>query len=71
VWGAWNYAVEVEEKVGNEWRSKKQVTTGDNQFSIGFTPNGIYRWRVWAVREDGQEGPKSGWWIFEVVSSLW
>jgi len=70
VWGAWSYTVEVEEKIRNQWLSKKQERTDANSFSIGFTAVGIYRWRVWAVREDGRGGPKSGWWTFEVRSSL-
>lgn len=70
VWGAWSYVVEVEEKIGNQWQSKKQGRTAGSSFSIGFTSVGSYRWRVWAVREDGQEGPKSGWWMFSVRSIL-
>jgi hypothetical protein len=72
--GAKSYTVEIDcfhcctsnkwcTEVGRTWKVAKNLTRISYTFNfIGAQPG---RWRVWAVGDDGQEGPKSEWWEFQ------
>ena len=63
--GAAGYMVEVEYNDG-KWNSyiKESVVKGTG-YKFDFVGMQAGRWRVWAVGEDGKEGPKSPWWGFK------
>lgn len=48
---------------GTPWSIVPGITGTSYAFDyVGKQPG---RWRVWAVKASGEEGPKSGWWDFE------
>ncbi|MCS6842902.1 MAG: FecR domain-containing protein [Caldilineales bacterium] len=47
--------------VGKTWRIESVYGTEYTFIFVGAQPG---RWRVWAVSQDGREGPKSNWWTF-------
>lgn len=70
--GAVSYTVEIDSYDPNtgQWLSSSSgsdVVSGISGTSYSFEfIEGVdqYRWRVWAVSSEGEEGTKSGWWTF-------
>lgn len=72
--GAETYTLEVDcyhccvtdgwcEDTGSPWHIVPGIT--GNSYSFNFVGKQSGRWRVWAVKATGEEGPKSRWWSFE------
>lgn len=76
--GAASYAVEIDsyDSSTGKWLSESsgsEVVSGisGNSYSFGFL-EGIeqYRWRVWALSPEGEEGTMSDWWTFSLQPDL-
>jgi len=63
--GAKSYGVEYQYKYGNTWSgSIKKDDIQTNSYTFNFVGAQPGRWRVWAVKNNGQSTPKTGWWEF-------
>lgn len=63
--GAASYMVEDEYNDGKWEPFIKQSAGNTTSYKFDFVGMQTGRWRVWAVGQDGKEGPKSSWWGFK------
>jgi hypothetical protein len=62
--GAAKYKVEIEYLSGGKWDSLIRTEVRLTEHELNFLGAQPGRWRIWAVEDSGQEGPKSDWWTF-------